>query len=166
MKAVDALLQYTGTKSFTNRDITRMSPMTTRRITYFAEKKFIRPALRDTSGPGSKRVYSQRDVCKLLIVQSLIDVGGLSFEKVAYHSPSIDRLLNMDFPRPITLHFAEGEYTYLSSEELGSPVFKKGRISQLNYLDVCMMNTYHMKVDLNKVIKPLMHRLHPLGIPD
>jgi DNA-binding transcriptional MerR regulator len=53
----------------------RLAGISYRQIDYWARIGFIRPSVKDATGSGTYRSYSQEDVDKLLLTKRLIDAG-------------------------------------------------------------------------------------------
>lgn len=53
----------------------RIIGITYRQLDYWARTDLIRPSVRDTTGSGSQRLYSYRDLVELKVIKGLLDAG-------------------------------------------------------------------------------------------
>ncbi len=160
--------------TFTNRDLQRLAGLTSRQITHLAERGVVVPEVRDAAGQGTVRRYSLTDAIKILLVKGLRDVVGLEFSKliiittvVSSFFDELGKLLDGKDERiPTMLHWVDGQYGFLSSPDAGTKtqVFQvtregRARFSRKTPEEVLDKATFHLTVDLEKVMKPLRDRL-------
>lgn len=158
---------------YSNRDIQKIVGLTSRQVSYYAERGIVTPEFRDASGPGSTRWYSRRDVGKLLLVKGLRDIQGLDFPKVkvivTIVSAFFDELHQLlgegDSQIPMVLHLLDGQYGYLETADGGhhTRVFEitrggRARFSSASPSELAREATFHLSVNLAKVVAPLKNR--------
>lgn len=62
-------------KEFSGREIADLVGITYRQLDYWARTDLIRPSVRDASGSGSRRRYSEDDLRMLCFVKQMLDAG-------------------------------------------------------------------------------------------
>ena len=158
---------------YSNQDIQKIVGLTSRQVSYYSEQGLVTPEFRDASGPGSARSYSDRDVAKLLLLKGLRNILGLDFPKVkvivtilsAFFNELSQLLGENDSRVPSVLHLLDGQYGYLETADGGHPtrVFEitrggRARFSSASSEELAQDTTYHLTVDLAKVVAPLKER--------
>lgn len=67
--------------NFNTKQICRITGLTIRQVDYWDRSHFIKPSLKEASGPGSSRLYTFSDLVQIKMTKTLLD-GGVTLQKI------------------------------------------------------------------------------------
>lgn len=100
---------------YTNKNIQDLVGLTHRQVIYLTEKVLRKPEIQDATGRGSTRLYSSRDLFKLMSSKLLRDLGldvntvARAVKILTEHNQEIDEALER-LPSYAQLHLVDGKY--------------------------------------------------------